>query len=104
KARTSSDSVMLQVKSDIEKSLQLFGSSNIIATGKRVYWNRVASLVLKGDVYLWSGTNMGGGTTDYTTAKAALQEVENLQGSSLNLDANYADIFDPSKKANNPEI
>jgi hypothetical protein len=104
KARTPADSVMLQVKSDIEKSLQLFGPSNVIPSGKRVYWNRIATLVLKGDVYLWSGTNMNGGTADFTTAKAALQEVQNLQGPTLQLDANYADIFDPSKKTNNPEI
>ncbi|HWJ26559.1 MAG TPA: RagB/SusD family nutrient uptake outer membrane protein [Flavisolibacter sp.] len=104
KARTSADSVMAQVKSDIEKSLQLFGPSNTIPTGKRVYWNRIATLVLKGDVNLWSGTNMNGGATDFTTAKTALQEVESLQGPTLQLDANYADIFDPSKKSNNPEI
>jgi starch-binding outer membrane protein, SusD/RagB family len=104
KARTPADSVMIQVKSDIEKSLQLFGSSNVIPTAKRVYWNRVATLVLKGDVYLWSGTNMGGGNTDFTTAKTALQEVRNLQGATLDLDANYADIFDPAKKDNNKEI
>lgn len=104
KPRTSADSIMLQVKSDIEKSLQLFGPSDVIPAGKRVYWNRVATLTLKGDVYIWSGTNMGGGAADFTTAKTALQEIENLQGPTLQLDANYADIFDPSKKANNPEI
>lgn len=104
KARTSADSIMIQIKSDIEKSLQLFGPSNTLPSGKRVYWNRVATLVLKGDVYIWSGTNMGGGATDFTTAKNALQEVENLQGPNLKLDANYADIFDPAKKSNNPEI
>lgn len=104
KARTPADSIMAQVKTDIEKSLQLFGSSNTIAAGKRVYWNRVATLVLKGDVYIWSGTLGSGGSADLTIAKNALQEVESLQGSSLNLNSNYADIFDPGKKTNNPEI
>jgi len=104
KARTPADSIMLQVKSDIEKSLQLFGPNNALPSGKRVYWNRVATLVLKGDVYIWSGTHMGGGNADFTTAKNALQEVENLQGPALKLDANYADIFDPAKESNNPEI
>ena len=104
KARTSQDSIMLQVKNDIEKSLQLFGSSNTFATGNRVFWNRVASLALKGDAYLWSGTHLGGGNADYTTALNALQEIKNMQGSALNLNTNYADIFDPTKKANNPEI
>ena len=50
KARTGADSIMIQIKADIEKSLQLFGSTNIIPAGKRVYWNRIATLVLKGDV------------------------------------------------------
>lgn len=104
KARTASDSIMLQVKSDIAKSLQLFGTTNVIPSGKRVYWNRIATLVLKGDVYIWSGTHMGGGSTDFTTAKTALQEVENMQGATLKLNTNYADIFDPAKKSNNPEI
>jgi hypothetical protein len=104
KRRTKSDSIMIQVKADIEKSLQLFGSSNVIPSGKRVYWNRIASLTLKGDVYLWSGTHMSGGNADFTTALNALQEVKSLQSASLNLNTNYADNFDPTKKTNNPEI
>jgi len=104
KARSTPDSVMLQVKSDIEKSLELFGASNTFPSGNRVFWNRVASLTLKGDVFLWSGTHMGGGAQDFTVAKNALQEVENLQGASLKLNTNYGDTFDPTKKSNNPEI
>ncbi|MCH5685047.1 RagB/SusD family nutrient uptake outer membrane protein [Niabella sp. W65] len=79
KPRSSPDSVMLQIKSDIEESLKLFGTSNNFRNGKRVFWNRVASLVLKGDVYIWSGTHMGGGSSDFTIAKTALTEVKNLQ-------------------------
>lgn len=104
KRRTSSDTVMTQIKADIEKSLQLFGSTNTLSTNKRVYWSRVATLVLKGDVFIWSGTHMGGGNADLTTAKNALQEVRNLQSASLDLQSNYADIFDPTKKVNNKEI
>ncbi|MBK6936854.1 MAG: RagB/SusD family nutrient uptake outer membrane protein [Chitinophagaceae bacterium] len=104
KRRTGADTIMTQIKSDIEQSLQLFGSVNTLSTAKRVYWSRVASLILKGDVFIWSGTHMGGGNTDFTTAKNALQEVRNLQGATLDLQANYADIFDPTKKNNNKEI
>lgn len=104
KARSTPDSVMRQIKSDIEKSLELFGSSNVIPTGNRVFWNRIASLVLKGDVYLWSGTHMGGGNADFTVAKNTLQEVINLQGSTLQLQTNYAYIFDPARKSNNAEL
>ena len=104
KRRTGADTVMTQVKSDIEKSLQLFGPTNELSTAKRVYWSRIASLILKGDVFLWSGTHMGGGNADFTTARTALQEVRNLEGASLGLQANYADIFDPNRKTNNREI
>lgn len=104
KRRTGADTIMTQVKADIEQSLQLFGSSNTLPAGKRVYWSRMASLILKGDVFIWSGTHMGGGNADLTTAKTALQEVRNLQSTTLDLQGNYADIFDPTKKSNNKEI
>ena len=104
KRRTGADTIMTQIKADIEQSLSLFGSANTLLSGKRVYWSRIATLILKGDVYLWSGSHMGGGNTDFTTAKNALLEVRNLQGASLDLQGNYADIFDPTKKNNNKEI
>ncbi len=104
KARSPQDSVMMQIKSDINKSLELFAGSNAFPSGNRVFWNRVATLTLKGDVNIWSATNLGGGNADLNTALAALQEVKNLEGATLKLDPNYADIFDVTKKANNPEI
>lgn len=104
KARSSADSVMLQIKSDIQKSLDLYQNDNSIVSGNRVYWNRLATLILKGDVYIWSATLMGGGSSDLTIAKSALAEVENQQGGSVGLDANYSDIFNPTKKSGNKEI
>lgn len=104
KRRTSSDSVFTQIKADIETSLKLFGASNTIPAGKRVYWNRVASLILKGDVSLWTGTHRGGGSADFNVAKTALQEVRSLQSATLELQANYANIFAPNQKVNNKEI
>jgi hypothetical protein len=104
KRRTGADTIMTQIKADIEQSLSLFGTANTISSAKRVYWSRIATLILKGDVFIWSGTHMGGGNADFTTAKTALQEVRNLQGATLDLQGNYADIFDPTKKNNNKEI
>ena len=104
KPRSTTDSVMIQVKADIAKSLELFGTSNVIPSGNRVFWNRIASLTLKGDVYIWSGTHMGGGTADYTIAKTVLQEIKNIESASLKLNASYSDIFNPTKKSNNSEI
>ena len=96
-ARTPADSVMLQIKSDINQSLTLYNGNNALPAG-RVYWSRLATLTLQGDVYLWSGTQMNGGTADFTTAMTALQQVEALAGGKLGLQPNYADIFDPTKK------
>lgn len=101
KARSPEDSVMMLIKSDIEQSLTLFGANNALPV-KRVYWNRPASLILKGDVYIWSATHMGGGNTDLTTAKTALEEVKAL--TTLGLQTNFADVFDPTKENNNKEI
>ncbi|GAB3501870.1 RagB/SusD family nutrient uptake outer membrane protein [Spirosoma knui] len=99
--RATPEAVMQLIKSDLEQSLTRFGSDNFVST-KRVYWNRAATLTLKGDVFIWSGTHMGGGAADFTTAQTALDEVKAL--STLGLQANYADVFDPTKEANNREI
>lgn len=99
--RATPAAIMTQIKADLEQSLTGFGTTNAFAP-KRVYWNRAASLTLKGDVYLWSGTHMGGGTADFTTARTALEEVKAYP--TLGLQASYADIFDPSKETNNREV
>ncbi len=104
KRRTSADTILIQIKKDVDESLRLFGTTNTLSTGKRVYWSRIASLVLKGDVHIWTATHHNGGAADLTIAKTSLEEVQRLQGASLNLNSNYSDIFDPVKKTNNPEI
>ncbi|WP_257220274.1 RagB/SusD family nutrient uptake outer membrane protein [Phocaeicola dorei] len=42
---------------------------------QRYFWSKAATMMLKGEVYMWRGKHMGGGNEDYTTAKNALQEV-----------------------------
>ncbi|PKV62955.1 RagB/SusD family nutrient uptake outer membrane protein [Pontibacter ramchanderi] len=101
KERATPEAIMEQIKSDIEQSLALFNGNNSM-TSRRIYWNRAATLTLKGDVYIWSGTNMGGGGADLATAQQALEEVTSIAG--LGLRANYADIFNPAMEANNQEI
>lgn len=54
-----------------------------------MYWSRIASLILKGYVFIWSGTNLGGDNADLNVAKNTLQEVRNLEGVTLGLAANY---------------
>ena len=101
KERATPEAILAQIKSDIDKSLELFAGNNAFTT-KRVYWNRAATLTLQGDVFIWSGTNIGGGTADFTKAKTALEEVKAF--STLGLNANFADAFDPTKENNNKEI
>ena len=66
---------MDQIKKDIDASVNAFGSDYSYKYGKG-YWSKSATLILKGEVYLWSGRQMGGGTGDYSTAKAALQDLQ----------------------------
>ena len=75
KPRSPKEEVMDLVKSDIAKSLELFGSGNRLWLGKNIYWSKAATLALKGDVYLWSGKVLGGGNADFTEAKNALSSI-----------------------------
>lgn len=102
KARSPQADVMAQVKSDIEQSLTLFAGNNGFPDKKHVNWNRAATLVLKGDVFLWSGTLMNGGNGDLNTAKTTLEEAKAIPA--IGLQTNYADVFDGTKETNNKEI
>lgn len=75
KKRSPKAEVMAQVKSDIAKSLEYFGTDNTLMSGKSVYWSKSATLALKGDAYLWSGKVLGGGQADFTEAKTALSSI-----------------------------
>ena len=75
KPRSPKEAVMDLVKSDIAQSLELFGSGNRLWQGKNIYWSKAATLALKGDVYLWSGKVLGGGSADFTEAKNALSSI-----------------------------
>ncbi|WP_372652798.1 RagB/SusD family nutrient uptake outer membrane protein [Draconibacterium sp.] len=76
KPRSPKTEVMQQIKSDIERSLEYFGSDNSLWLGKQTYWSKAATLALKGDAYIWSGKVLGGGNSDFTEAKAALQQID----------------------------
>ncbi|WP_242117498.1 RagB/SusD family nutrient uptake outer membrane protein [Aestuariivivens sediminicola] len=76
--RSSQAEVMALIKSDIEASLNAFGSDNSYWEGSRVFWSKAATLALKGDVYIWSGNLLNGGNSDFTEAKTALQQISSL--------------------------
>ena len=58
--------------------------------------------MLKGEVYLWSGRQMGGGTGDYTVAKTALQDLQ--QNGNLKLQEKFTDVFSFNNKENSVTI
>lgn len=76
--RSSQTDVMNLIKSDIEASLNSFGNDNSMFNGSNVYWSKAATLALKGDVFLWSGNLLGGGSSDFSIAKSSLNEISNL--------------------------
>jgi hypothetical protein len=99
--RSSEQEVMNQIKQDIQASLTAFGDNNGFHKNQRVYWSKAATQILKGDVFIWSGTHMGAGNNDYSQAKDALQEVANR--TDLGLLPDFSNVFAYTNK-NNKEI
>lgn len=101
KPRSSQTEVMALIKSDLEASLSAFGSDDSFFNGSRVYWSKAATLALKGDVFIWSGNLLGGGTSDLTTAKSALEQIAALD---VELVPNYQDLWGVSNEGNSEFI
>nr|WP_129730916.1 SusD family outer membrane lipoprotein NanU [Parabacteroides goldsteinii] len=98
KAASPADDVMKFIKNDIDESVKCFGSDYTIK-GRKAFWSKAATLMLKGEVYLWSAKQMGGGTGDANIAKAALTDIrQNVPD--LGLMENYKDVFAYSQKGN----
>ncbi|MCU4174205.1 RagB/SusD family nutrient uptake outer membrane protein [Carboxylicivirga sp. N1Y90] len=98
KPRSPKTEVMDQIKDDLAMSLQYFGNDDSKWNGKNVYWSKAATLVLKGDVYLWSGKVLGGGASDFTEAKSALSQVS---GHDL---VSYSELWGEANEFNNEFI
>lgn len=63
------------IKSDIQKSLDLFGSNSSLYNGKNIYWSKPATLALKGEAYLWFANVLNTGNADLVEAKNALTQI-----------------------------
>lgn len=105
-ARSEAADVMAQIKEDLQKSLDYFGSANTIPYGKS-YWSKAATEVLAGEVYLWSakvatGNQSAGGAADIAKAKTYFTNVMNNYG--LSLQGNFADVFSVTNKLNSEVI
>ncbi|TKT87943.1 RagB/SusD family nutrient uptake outer membrane protein [Dyadobacter frigoris] len=95
KARTPTEEILVFIKSDIDKAHELYANNNFNTT--RSLWSKPALNMLKAEVYLWTAKRAKGGTADFTTALAALNEAEQ---SDLALQSNFADVFAYTNKGN----
>lgn len=101
KLRSSQAEVMSLIKSDIEASLAAFGADDSFWGGNRNFWSKAATLALKGDVFIWSGNLLGGGSTDFSTAKTALQQISSL---GVALESNISDLWGVGNEGNSEFI
>jgi hypothetical protein len=96
KARASEADVLASIKIDIGKSITAFGAST--SPTEKSQWSPKASLMLKGETFLWSA-KVYGTTADLTEAKNAL----NLISGNV-LQASFANAFAYAQKNNNEII
>lgn len=97
KPRSGQAAVMELIKADIQRSLDAFGEDDSYWEGKRVYWSKAATLALKGDVYIWSGNLMGGGSADFNEALSALDQIASMD---VELVPNFSDLFSTENESN----
>lgn len=98
---STADEVMAQIKADIKASEDAF-AGNYAFSDSRNGWSLAATKMLKGDAYLWSGKQLGGGESDYQVAKQAYQDIVNAKVASL--ETNYSDVFAFDNKENDEII
>ncbi|MGV3560241.1 RagB/SusD family nutrient uptake outer membrane protein [Larkinella arboricola] len=95
KERSPQAEVFKLIKDDLEKALQLYPDNNF-PTG-RFKWSKPAAQAVKADVHLWTAKRLNGGQGDFTTALAAIGEIEKADVSLL---PNYGDLFQYANKGN----
>lgn len=95
RARSTEEEVLSLVKSDVDKSLSLFGDA---ASTDKNQWNPNAARMLKGEVYLWSA-KVYNKTEDLAAAKTALNAI-----TGYSLLPNFANVFAYNNKKNSEII
>lgn len=96
KARSTEAQVLAAIKNDINKSVTSFGAA--VSPTDKSQWSPKATLMLKGETYLWSA-KVYGTTADLADAKTALNAVT---GNSLQ--TSFANVFAYGQKNNNEII
>lgn len=107
-ARSTPKQTLDFIKQNVEKSEQYFANDNFTLKNKRAMWSKAATLVLKGEVYLWSAKVTTGDQTptdvtgDLAKAETALLAVKN--SGKFGLLSKFEDVFSTSNKGNNEII
>jgi len=83
--------VFAQINEDITKALSLFPEETYVNKNK---WSKPAVYALLADVKMWTGTVLGGGSSDFNAAIDAINKVEN---SGVSLLSTFGTIFDTKK-------
>jgi len=96
KARASEAEVLAAIKSDVGKSVTNFGTA--ATPSDKSQWGPRATLMLKGEVFLWSA-KVYGTTGDLTEAKNALNAI-----TGTGLVSSFANVFAFGQKNNNEII
>ncbi|MEI6586016.1 MAG: RagB/SusD family nutrient uptake outer membrane protein [Sediminibacterium sp.] len=96
KARSTEAEILTAIKNDIAKSVSNFGSS--ANPTEKSQWSPRATLMLKGEVFLWSA-KVYGTTADLAEAKSALTSAAGGV-----LQASFANAFAYAQKNNNEVI
>lgn len=94
--------VLILIKDDIQKSATYF-DNNYTFKGNKSLWSKAATLMLKGEVYLWSAKQMNGGIEDAAVAKLAFEEIQK-NVPKLKLEENFNHVFAYENKGNNEII
>lgn len=96
------------IKEDINKSEELFSDDEFTLKQERSIWSKAATLMLKAEMYLWSGNVEREGvkpTTEKADAQIALDALNEIQASGkFRLQSKFKDVFSYKNKGNDEII
>lgn len=93
--RVPQSEIFSMIKEDIDEALKLYPNADYPTY--RSFWSKPATQALKADIYLWTGKRLQGGDADIQTA---LNSLNAIGTSNLELLPNYEDVFDYDNKGN----
>lgn len=113
-ARATATEMVTQIKADIQASINAFNAAGNYSNASFMagnvngcyYWTPMATQMLAGEVYLWTGkVSTGDWTANPADVSAAKQYYQNVVNSGkYQLEPTYADVFDVNNKAENTEV